>query len=168
MNSPNIYTYRQSELPELTDETKAEIAAIDALVAGLILKIQGNPKALNNLYEILQDCLSSCDLNLTCIQIVPDDYRQPENSKITLTDLPIDQKRIVFDTAFTNTVMLKVISGLTDEEIGLVGLKIANTVECELSRFQVSDEKVEKAIANLVEAADPLKNESKIIIVPVD
>lgn len=167
MNNPNTYTYRQSELPEFTDAMKAEIAAVDHLVGNLLSKLQGNPLALNYLYEILQDGLNSCDLNLASIQIVSDGYKS--ESKITLVDLPIDQKRIVFDTAFTNTVMLKVVASLSGDSMTVAASKIASVTADELLRFEPTDEAVEKAISDLVAATDRSSTVTpNIIIVPLN
>lgn len=167
MNKPNTYTYKQSELPEFTDAMEAEIVAIDNLVNDLLLKFQGNYHALNYLNEILQDGLSSCDLNLASIQIVSDGCKS--KTQPTLVDLPIEQKRIVFDTAFTNTVMLRLVAGLTGDNMTVAASKIASVTTRELLAFQPTDEAVEEAISNLVKAANQSSNDTpNIIIVPLN
>jgi hypothetical protein len=70
MESINTFTYRHSEMPPMTDEIKAQIAEIDFNVANLILKNQGNYRALCELAETLSDCLDSCEMNLHCIRII--------------------------------------------------------------------------------------------------
>lgn len=165
MSQPNIFTYRQSELPEFTDETKAEIAAVDVWVANLICRIQGNYHALNYLYEILQDGLNSCDLNLNSIQVVPDDYK-PEN-KISLTDLPIEQKRVVFDTAFANSIMLKMISVMTGESLEKSALEVARAVEECLKNANPDDEKIEGVISYLVNTINQPKGAFGEIVIPL-
>ena len=57
-------------MPPMTDEIKAQIAEIDFNVANLILKNQGNNRALSKLAETLSDCWDSCEMNLHCIRIV--------------------------------------------------------------------------------------------------
>jgi hypothetical protein len=42
MRTGNTFTYRQSELPLLSAENKAEIAALDVQIADLILKLKGH------------------------------------------------------------------------------------------------------------------------------
>jgi len=52
MEPKNTFIFRQSELPPLSDELKAEIAEIDFNVVNLILKIQGHYYALSELTEV--------------------------------------------------------------------------------------------------------------------
>jgi hypothetical protein len=69
----NTFIYRHFELPPLRSEIKAEIVALDVQIADLILKSQGNYRELEELAEVLDNCLNSCKLNLNSIRIVPDD-----------------------------------------------------------------------------------------------
>jgi hypothetical protein len=100
MTSPSIYTYRQSELPPMTDEIQAEIAEINFNVANLILKIQGNYHALSHLVEILADGLNSAESNLCSIRIIPDGG-EPEllPRAIGFTELPVREKQLLVSTA---------------------------------------------------------------------
>jgi len=52
MEPKNTFIFRQSELPPLSDELKAEIAEIDFNVVNLIRKIQGHYYALSELTEV--------------------------------------------------------------------------------------------------------------------
>jgi hypothetical protein len=58
----NTYTYRHSELPSLRPEIQAEIVALDVQLADLILKSQGNYRELQQLAEVLDNCLDICQL----------------------------------------------------------------------------------------------------------
>ncbi|MEG4032162.1 MULTISPECIES: hypothetical protein, partial [unclassified Microcoleus] len=69
----NTFTYRHSDLPPVRPEIKAQIVALDCQIADLILKSQGNYRELEELAEVLDDSLNSCELNLNSIQIIPDD-----------------------------------------------------------------------------------------------
>ena len=73
----NTFTYRHSELPPIPPEIQAEIVGLDVQIADLILKSQGNYRALEQLTEILDNCLDSCELNLQFIRIIADDSSQP-------------------------------------------------------------------------------------------
>lgn len=93
MQIGNTYTYRQSELLQLSDEIKAEIAEADFAINNLLAKIQGNYYALNSLHETLGNGTDSCELAVNSIRIVPDSWQ--EKSSISLLDLPLEQKEIV-------------------------------------------------------------------------
>ena len=78
MKLGNTFTYRQSELPELSLETKGEIAALDIRIADFILQNRGHYHALQELSEILLNCADTCELNLNSIRLVPDSDPQPD------------------------------------------------------------------------------------------
>jgi hypothetical protein len=111
MEPPNTYTYRQSELPPMTDGMKSAVAAIDFTVAELILKFQGNYLALTELIETLADGLNSAESNLCSIRIIADGG-EPEllPRAINLTDLPALEKRMIVSNAITGTVAIQVLS----------------------------------------------------------
>jgi hypothetical protein len=71
MEPPNTYTYRQSELPPMTDEIQSEIAEIDFTVANLILKSRATilPSCVSRNFA---DGLNSAESNLCSIRIIPD------------------------------------------------------------------------------------------------
>jgi hypothetical protein len=111
MEPQNIYTYRQSELPPMTLETKLEIADIGFNVANLIEKIQGNYHALSYLVETLANSLNSAESNLCSIRIVPDgNDNKPLPRAIGLTDLPVLEKRMIISNAITGTVAIQTVA----------------------------------------------------------
>jgi hypothetical protein len=99
MKHPNIYTFKHSALPPMTDEIEAEIAEIDSAVENLLVKYQGHYRALNELQGTLSDLLDSCEFNLHCIRIVPEkDCEKDAARGINLNDLPAHEKTgIVFE-----------------------------------------------------------------------
>ncbi len=121
----NIFTYPHSELPTVPPEIQADIVALDVQIADLILRIQGNYCALEQLTEILDNCLDSCELNLRSIRIIPDNSSQ---LAISMTDLPIDQKQIIFSTAIMFSVAIEALVSI-----------------CNKTAQQVTTELVEKA-----------------------
>lgn len=110
----NTFTYRHSDLPPVRPEIKAEIVALDVHIADLILKSQGNYKELEQLAEILDNCLDSCELNLNSIRIIPDEG-SPQPDTISMKDLPIEQKRLIYSCSRTNSILMDLLSELTGE-----------------------------------------------------
>jgi hypothetical protein len=154
---PNTYTYRQSELPPMTDEIQSEIAEVDFNVANLILKIQGNYLALSLLAETLADCLNSAESNLCSIRIIPDGG-EPKffPQAISFTDLPTREKQLLVSTALTCTVAIKVIATLlrcsTEEAVAYVS-NASKTQSKEMTPEQV-DDVVERLAKSLCEHPD--------------
>jgi len=99
----NTYTYRHSDLPSVRPEIQAEIVALDVQLADLILKSQGNYRELEQLAEVLDSCLDTCQLNLQSIRIIADDTQQPI---VTLKDLALEDKELIYSISFTNSVLL--------------------------------------------------------------
>jgi hypothetical protein len=118
----NTYTYRHSELPSLRPEIQAEIVALDVQLADLILKSQGNYRELQQLAEVLDNCLDICQLNLQSIRIVADDTQQPI---VTLKDLQLEDKELIYSISFTNSVLLNLLSSLTHREPEDIGKELA-------------------------------------------
>lgn len=119
----NTYTYRHSELPSVRPEIQAEIVALDVQLADLILKSQGNYRELEQLAEVLDNCLDTCELNLQSIRIVADDIQQPPIA--TLKDLRLEDKELIYSISFTNSVLLNLLSSLTNRKPEEMGKELA-------------------------------------------
>jgi hypothetical protein len=159
MEPPNTYTYRQSELPPMTDEIKSEIAEIDFNVANLILKIQGNYLALSHLAETLANCLNSAESNLCSIRIIPDGGEPKLLPRaIGFTDLPTREKQLLVSTAVTSTVAIKMMAttlGCSFEQAANHILNISGP------QFEsLSPEQIEDAVARLSQSLDEQPDES--------
>jgi hypothetical protein len=113
MKTGNTFTYRHSELPSVPPEIQAEIVALDVQIADLILRSQGNYRALEQLTEVLDNCLDSCELNLHSIRIISDD--SPQSAAITMMDLPMSEKQIIFSTALTSSIAIEALASLYDK-----------------------------------------------------
>ena len=109
----NTFTYRHSDLPTFRPEIKAEIIAVGLHVDDLILKSQGNYRELEELAETLNNSLNTCELNLQVIRIIPDD--NPEPAAVSLQDLPIEQKKLIFECSRTNSILLNLLSEILDK-----------------------------------------------------
>jgi hypothetical protein len=119
----NTFTYRHSELPPFRPEIKAEIVALDVQLADLILKSQGNYRELEELAEVLDNCLDTCQLNLQSIRIIADDTQQPPI--VTMKDLPLEEKELIYSISFTNSVLLNLLSNLTKKKPEEIGEELA-------------------------------------------
>ncbi len=149
----NTFTYRHSELPPIPPEIQAEIVGLDVQIADLILKSQGNYRALEQLTEILDNCLDSCELNLQSIRIIADDSPQPK--AISMKDLPLEEKRIIYSCWYTNSLLLSMLANLTGEDPEDLVKAIA--AQALIHQKPVSETAVEKFISDLV----PLVGEGK-------
>jgi hypothetical protein len=119
----NNYTYLHSDLPSVRPEIQAEIVALDVQLADLILKSQGNYRELEQLAEVLENCLYTCQLNLQSIRIIADDTQQPP--VVTLKDLRLEDKRLIYAISFTNSVLLNLLSNISGKEPQRIGEQIA-------------------------------------------
>ncbi|MEG5018279.1 MULTISPECIES: hypothetical protein [unclassified Microcoleus] len=106
--SHNTFTYRHSDLPAFRPEQKAEIIALGLHADDLILKSCGNYRELEELAETLNNSLNTCEMNLQAIRRIPDDRPQP--GTISLQDLPIEQKQLIFECSRTNSILLNLLS----------------------------------------------------------
>jgi len=138
------FTYRHSDLPPIRAEIQAEIVALDVQLADLILKSQGNYKELDQLAEILDDCLVSCELNIRSIRIIPDDNPQSAQSPATITDLSIQEQTIVFGTAFFGATVLATLQKLTGIDMDLLTSQISEQVSVIME--DISDEQITESL----------------------
>jgi hypothetical protein len=139
----NDFTYGHSELPRVRPEIKAEIVALDVQLANLILKSQGNYRELQELAEMLDNCLDSCKSNLNPIFLVDDSWQ----SGISLTDLSSQEKQLILSMAITFTVAIKVGAAIFECDFQTSASYLASI--CELEFGGMSAEAIERAIENL-------------------
>jgi hypothetical protein len=163
MELPNTYTYRQSELPPMTDEIQAEIAEIDFNVANLILKIQGNYHALTALTETLADGLNGAESNLCSIRIIPDGG-EPEllPRVIGFTDLPTLEKQLLVSTAITSTVAVKMVATLLGCSFDEAATHISNIGGAQFE--SLTPEQMEDVVERLAKDLHEQPDESFFII----
>ncbi|MEG4863643.1 MULTISPECIES: hypothetical protein [unclassified Microcoleus] len=149
MEPPNTFTYRHSEMPPMTDEMKSEIAEVDFNTANLILKFQGNYRALSELAETLADCLDSCEMNLQCIRIIPDGDGEGPARAIGLADLPLQEKRIIASTVIASAVTTKILSNLLERDLEQVMIEVKEMVEFEYG--ELTQELLDSVLNQLTE-----------------
>src|SRR6476661_4103037 len=137
----NTFTYRHSELPPVRPEIQAEIVALDCYIADLTLKMQGNYRELEQLAEVLDNCLDTCLLNFNAIPIIADDAQQPP--VVSMKDLPFEEKQLIYSCSKTNSILLNLLSALTGkpqeslaEEIALhAAIHDTRPTEAEIETF---------------------------------
>jgi hypothetical protein len=163
MEPPNIYTYRQSELPEMSAETQSEIAEIDFNVANLILKNQGNYHALSHLVETLANCLNNAESNLCSIRITPDGG-EPELLPRTIgfTDLPTREKQLLVSTAITSTVAIRMMATLLGCSFSEAADHISNISGAQFEAM--TPEQMDETVARLAQSLNERPNESSFVI----
>ncbi|MEG4459213.1 hypothetical protein, partial [Microcoleus sp. N9_A1] len=116
---------------------------LDVHIADLILKSQGNYRELEELAEVLDNCLDSCELNIQAIRIVADD--SPEPPAATLVDLTMEQQNMVFCTALFNAMVLSVLEKVTKKDANYFIAAISMQVNTEMEK--ISDQQITEALA---------------------
>ncbi|MCC3451862.1 MAG: hypothetical protein JGK04_31230 [Microcoleus sp. PH2017_39_LGB_O_B] len=142
----NTFIYRHSDLPPVRPEVKAEIVGIDVHIADLILKSQGNYRELQELAEVLDNCLDSCELNLNSIRIVADNIPVPAVN--TMANLPIGEQSVIFSTALFSNLLLVALQHLTGAEIGDIVSDVSNQVVKKMGK--ISDEQITASLARFM------------------
>jgi hypothetical protein len=140
----HTFTYRHSDLPPVRPEIKAQIVTLDCQLADLILKSQGNYRELEELAEVLDDFLNSCELNLKSIQIISDD--SPIPPAVTLTDLPMEQQTMIFCTAMFNAMVLSSLEKITGGDVNYLIAAISMQINTEME--SISDTQITEALAS--------------------
>lgn len=138
-------------MPLLRPEIKAETVALDVQIADLILRSQGNYRELEELAEVLDNCMDSCELNLNSIRIIADDSPSDDLKEPTLKDLPIQQKQTIYSLSYTNSVLLNLLSESTNRSVESLVAEIATQSPFYSRHPTIAD--VETFIDKLTEAS---------------
>ena len=150
----NTFTYRHSELPPVRPEIQAEIVVLDCYIADLTLKLQGNYRELDQLSEVLDSALDTCELNLQSIRIIADDTQQPPI--VTMKELPLEEKELIYSISFTNSVLLNLLSQLTKRKPEDIGAELATISSLHKKPPTIAE--VEELIAQLTLARSEVKD----------
>lgn len=149
----HTFIYKHSELPPFRPEIKSEIAAIDAEIADLILRCQGNYHELEYLREILDNCADTCELNFNCIQITLDSTSDSANSEISdLCDLSERSKAVVFSTGMASTVAIDLLCQVTGSPPQTIAGMVAGLVQGVAG--DISPDEINESIKQLVAQFD--------------
>lgn len=139
-------------MPSLRPEIKAEIVALDVQIADLILRSQGNYRELEELAEVLDNCLDSCELNLNSIRIIANDSPSDHHKELcSLKDLPIELKQLIYSCSHTNSVLLSLLSEITNRSVESLVAEIAT--QSEIYSEPVTVARVEEWMDELMKAS---------------
>ena len=141
-------------MPPVRPEIKAEIVALDVQLADLILKSQGNYRELQELSKVLDSCLNTCELNLQSIRIIADDTQQ--QPIVTMKDLPLEEKELIYSISFTNSVLLNFLSQVTKRKPEEIGAELA--MLSSLHKEPPTIAEIEQLITHLTLARSEVKN----------
>ncbi len=134
-------------MPPIRPEIKAEIVGLDIHIADLTLKTQGNYRELQELAEILDSAVDSCELNLNSIRIIPD--HSPVPAVNTMTSLPIGEQSVIFSTALFSNLLLAALQHITGAEMEVIASDVSKRVIKEMEK--ISDEQITASLASFLE-----------------
>jgi hypothetical protein len=149
------FVYRHSELPSVPAEIQAEIVAIGFQIDNLVLRSQGNYRALEQLAEALSDGLDSCELNLNLIRIMPDSPDPDKADKPDISDLKnlsARSKTILFSSGIATQVAIDMLCQATGGNSKVMSDIVAKVVQHVMADTLMSD--VDRAIEQFVEQFD--------------
>lgn len=112
----NNETNEAAKYPPVSPEIMAQIVAIDCQLADLIFKCQGNARELDELAGVLDEHLSTCEFDRDSLLLgVPD--RRPQPAPPTMTDLPADEQRLIFEAAIFGAIGLETLRRFTHADV---------------------------------------------------
>ncbi|MEG4454394.1 hypothetical protein, partial [Microcoleus sp. N9_A1] len=127
---------------------------LDVHIADLILKSQGNYRELEELAEMLDNCLDNCELNLNSIRIIADDIPQPATP--SMKDLPLEQKQLIYSCSNTNSILLNLLSEIVGKTPEALAHDIA--LQASIHKQPVEEQEIEQFIEQVMM---PLAEEAK-------
>ncbi|MEG3955265.1 hypothetical protein [Microcoleus sp. herbarium2] len=155
------------KFPPARPEITAEIVAIDYLLADLIVKCQDHARELDNLAGVLDNHLGSCEISRDFLLGI----QENEPQKLTMTDLPMPQQRMIFGAGLSNAYLLEELGAVTKTDPKLIGERISlriNIAMADVSPQQVTDTlkkyltQHEEAIRKHKEAVNEYLNNSRV------
>jgi hypothetical protein len=147
MNNPNEDS---PKFPPARPEITAEIVALDCLLADLILKCQGNARELDNLFGVLDNHLADCETGRDNLLGIESDR------SLTMTDLPIDEQKIIVGLGLFSTFLLDIIfekTRLDREFVGIALSRLVNEALAEIPKNEIS-KTLDRYIRDYMESVD--------------
>ena len=136
--------------PAVRSEIRTEIEAIDALLYDFILKIQDSARELDQTAIVLNNYLDICEsvrdklLGLTDCE--PHTQRALLPAPPTITDLPADQQRLIFESAMFGTVALRTLKMLTHADGEYLMNRLSEGVNIALS--ETTEQQITESLHN--------------------
>jgi hypothetical protein len=112
----NNETNEAAKYPAARPEIMAQIVAVDCQLADLIIKCQGNVRELDELAGMLDEHLAYSEFDRDSLLLgVPD--RRPSPAPPTITDLPADDQKLIFEAALFGAIALETLRMLTHADV---------------------------------------------------
>jgi hypothetical protein len=141
------------KFPVVRSEIRTEIETIDALLYEFILKIQERARELDQTAIVLSNYLDICEsvrdklLGLTDCE----PHMRPAllPAPPTITDLPADQQRLIFETAMFGAVALKTLIMFTHADGEYLMNRLSEGVNIALS--EITEQQITENLHNYLE-----------------
>jgi hypothetical protein len=151
MNNSNEGSPISPARPEII----AEIVAVDCLLADLFLKCQENAREVDELVGVLDNHLASCEqVRDTLLDL---SVEKEESQKLTMTNLPIFEQRMIVSTGFFSKMLLETIQTLLKGGATVLVQKLIERVNIET--FRCSDAEVTQLLKDYLKKHEKLVNE---------
>ena len=141
------------KFPAVRPEIRTEIEAIDALLYEFTLKIQESARELDQTAIVLSNYLDICEsvrdklLGLTDCE--PHTQRALLPPSPTITDLPADQQRLIFEAAMFGAVALKTLIMFTHADGEYLMNRLSEGVNIALS--ETTEQQITESLHNYLE-----------------
>ena len=120
----------------------AQIVALDCQIADLILKCTGNARELDELTGVLDAHLGCSEFERDSLMGIADTDSPP--APLSLTDLPADEQRLIFESALFGGVALKTLQMLSGANVEFLMEELSKGVK------MISGEMTQKEIRALL------------------
>ena len=154
-----------SPIPPARPEIIAEIVAVDCLLADLFVKCQENAREIDELVGVLDNYLASCEqVRDTLLDLR---VGKNEQSKVTMTNLPIFEQRMIVGTGLFSKMLLDTIQVISRSDVDVLKEKLIEQVNFEVSRF--TDAEITQFLKNYLKKHEELANEhNRLVSQPKD
>jgi len=137
----NNETNEAAKYPAARSEIMAQVVALDCQLADLILKSQGNARELDELVGMLDAHLACCELYRDSLLLgVPD--QKPSPAPPTMTDLSVDEQRLIFECTLFGAVGLETLRMLTHAKVEFLMNRLSegvNIITAEMTKEQITE-----------------------------
>jgi hypothetical protein len=148
------------KFPPARPEIVAEIVALDCLLADLFLKCQGNAREVDELVGVLDNHLASCEkVRDTLLDLR---VEKNEQSRVTMTNLPILEQRMIVSTGLFSKMLLDTIQVLSRSDTTVLRQKLINQVNIDMLHF--SDAEITQFLKNYLKKHEELVNEHNRLV----
>lgn len=141
---------RTPKYPAVRPEIRTEIEAIDALLYDLILKIQESARELDQTAIVLSNYLDICESVRDKLLGLTDCEAHTQRALLpappTITDLPADRQRLIFESALLGAVALETLRMLTQADAECLMNRLSEGVNITLS--EMTEKQITESLHN--------------------